>query len=127
MPGDPRGVAVGRPRSWATRILIVAFVMVGATFAGAAAVNELVLAKMDDAAVSLTSNASPSLRTIVLMQQDARELEIAAADCLRALEAGEKYRCDVLRDKRAAVETDLQRYLALPTYAGEVALQRELA
>ena len=104
--------------------LIVAFVLSVACFCGSTLYSESISNHIDEAALSIASNAMPSIEHLANTRGELRHLDVAVARLEQGRSAAQL--AEVAR-ARAAVDEAFDSYLALPvTYAGEQALWAEM-
>jgi signal transduction histidine kinase len=106
--------------------LVLTFVAVGMAFLAATIFAEYRSAAIDHMALEIADNAAPSIKLLAAARTDLRHLQLLAEDYVNGATRGVEPDPQDLEAARAQLETDLQRYLERPLFAGEKELWREV-
>jgi signal transduction histidine kinase len=111
MPSGPR------TPGWS---LLVAFTAVAASFVGATLYTTYSSQNIDAAALSIATNATPSISHLAAARSDLRELQSLLARALEDMSSGRPYaERSQIEHTRAALAGEITAYLSLTPYPGE--------
>jgi signal transduction histidine kinase len=105
---------------------VLAFVGVTASFVAATAYSQYWAKSIDRPATEIATNAEPSVEALAAARSDLDALEVGLFVAIRDIEEGAPLRLDSLHTDRAHLAYDIDRYLVMPTFAGERAYWDEL-
>lgn len=106
------------PRGLISRI-IVSFALAILCFCGSTLYSQSISQHIDEAALSIATNAMPSIEALAETRGELRQLDVAITRYL--MQRSDEHRRDV-QAARDSVDREYETYLAQPTYMGEQAL-----
>ncbi len=96
-----------------------AFAVVIAAFVGATAYSESRTSLIDQSAISIATNAAPSIERLSTLRGGIRQLVLAEDGLVDARLTGEAMPATEVTAARASLDRDMREYRALPQYPGE--------
>src|SRR5947208_2404015 len=106
---------------------LVPFIAVVTSFGSATVYSQWTARTIDEAALGIATNVSPSIENLSEARAELRRMQLALSEYIGALPSGQERSLAEYQDARDRVESRVRAYLALPPYAGERVLWAEVS